>query len=106
VDAAERNRFLDAARGVEASFALTVDGHRVAATWDPERVLPDRASAVIYLKFPLGDRARESGVPAQAYEAFLAGRAKVELSVSHPAYEASVPLPREIVTNLAEDLRE
>jgi hypothetical protein len=97
VEPSERGRFLDAAKGIEKAFAIVVDGERVAATWDASRVLPDRASAVTYLKFPLSPR---------AFEALLGSRATAELTVSHPAYEAAVQLSAETVQSLALDLRD
>jgi len=96
-DPAERERFLADAAGLERHVALSVDGRRVGATYEAERVLPDRASAVLYVKFPLGD---------EAWRAVSAGKAEVRVVVDHPAYEASTPLPPPLLASLAEDLAE
>jgi len=93
-DAAERERFLVAARGIEDSFAIASGGEAAAGRTTPDRVLEDRASAVLYLKFSLG---------ARAVEAIRRGEA-VELSVDHAAYRASATLPAALVRELAEDL--
>jgi hypothetical protein len=94
-DAAEREAFLDAAKGFEQHVALVVDGHRFAAAFDSTRVLPDRASAVLYVKFPLS---------GPAIEAIRARHAGVSLVIDHPAYEARATLEADVVTSLAEDL--
>jgi hypothetical protein len=94
-DAADREAFLDAARGFEKHVALVVDGQRFAATFDPTRVLPDRASAVLYVKFPLS---------AAASETIRVRRASVSLVIDHPAYEAKAALREDVLANLAEDL--
>jgi|ERR1700733_4654205 hypothetical protein len=94
-DAAEREAFLDAARGLERHVALLVDGHRFAATFDPMRVLPDRASAVLYVKFVL---------PAQAIETLLARGEGTSLLIDHPAYHAKARLGADVLASLADDL--
>jgi hypothetical protein len=94
-EAADREAFLDAARGFERHVALVVDGQRFAATFDPTRVLPDRASAVLYVKFPLS---------AAAGEAIRVRRASVSLVIDHFAYEAKATLGADVLANLAEDL--
>ncbi len=88
-----RDAFLLAARGIEDAFAVVIDNeaHRGATT--PDRVLPDRASAVIYLKVPIG----EGGVSA------IRRGAAVTLTIEHPAYRAEAALPREVLASLAED---
>jgi hypothetical protein len=92
---AERDDFLDRARGFERHVALVVDGERNAATWDPSRVLPDRASAVLYLKFPLSP---------QAIEAMHRRKVQVALTVDHPAYRASATLVPATIAALVGDL--
>ncbi len=96
-DPSERDAFLREAAGIERHLALVVEGERIPATWDPVRVLPDRASAVIYAKFPLS---------FGAVDALGRKRAKVELRVDHPAYRARVELGPEVVESLAEDLED
>ena len=97
-DKSEREAFLDAARGMEKSFALVVDGERMGATWDAARVDPTHLSAVLYFKFPLTER-------AAAYLRSSPGEgAKVELVVEHAAYTARAALPPPTVASVAEDL--
>ena len=94
-DAAERDTFLATALGLERHIALVVDDQRIAATFDPARVLTDRASAVLYVKFPL---------PPPAALALRERRATVRLTVDHPTYQASTALGPEVVASLSEDL--
>ncbi|WP_394838856.1 DUF3501 family protein [Pendulispora rubella] len=93
-DRTTRETFLPEAKGIEEHVALVVAGERFNATWDPERILPDRASAVLYLKFPLSEK---------AVAAFRSGAA-VELIVDHASYRARVELPEPTKKSLAEDL--
>jgi hypothetical protein len=98
-DPAERDRFLDAARGIESAFSIVAGGETCAGHTTPDRVLPDRASAVIYLRLPLGEKA------AAAIAAAARGGAEtVELRVDHPAYRASTTLPTPLLVSLAEEL--
>ncbi len=94
-DRETREKFLTDASGIEAKIALLVDGERQPATWDPSRILPGRASAVLYLKFPL---------TVKAAAAVRAKTGKVELSVDHPAYTARTPIDKPTAFSLAEDL--
>jgi hypothetical protein len=94
-DAAEREAFLNAARGLEQHVALLVDEDRFAATFDPTRVLPDRASAVLYVKFPLSK---------PAIEAVRTRRGSVRLIIGHPAYEATTTLGADVLASLSDDV--
>ena len=94
-DRITRESFLPEAKGIEQHVALMVDGERFNATWDPERILPDRASAVLYLKFPLS---------AKAVATFRAGHAPIELLVDHASYRARVTFEGPTKKSLAEDL--
>jgi uncharacterized protein DUF3501 len=94
-DKDERDRMLTLLAGVEDKFALVVDGERVAVRNETRGTRSDRTTAVHYLKFPLGER--------------LAGlvrtlRAPIALSVEHPHYRASTPLPVVTLKELAADL--
>jgi hypothetical protein len=100
-DATEREEFLEKARGFEQHVALYVDGERIQGTWDESRVLPDRASAVLYIKFPLTSRASEA--IRRGPEPHVP---KVELVVDHPVYAARAALAPEPIVALAEDLDE
>jgi Protein of unknown function (DUF3501) len=90
-----REKFLNAAAGIHEHIAVEVDGERSAATWDARLVIPDRASAVLYLKFPLS---------TESLRKIKAGTAKVALLADHPAYEARAELPPAALRSLAEDL--
>jgi hypothetical protein len=92
-----RDRFLVEARGFERAVALVVDGERQAAKWDPARELPERTSAVHYLKFPLSEK-------AAAHLRAKTKDARIEMVVDHPAYQAKVPLSPAAAASLAEDL--
>jgi len=91
-DKDEREKFLVDARGIESAFSIVVANERAMGKTTPDRILPDRASAVIYLKFALTE---------QAMKAFASG---ASLEVDHPAYEAKVDLPREVIAAIVEDL--
>jgi hypothetical protein len=94
-DPAARETFLDAAKGLERHVALVVDGHKFAATFDPSRVLSERASAVLYVKFALSPSARQ---------AIQARRASMSLVIDHPAYDARASLSAATLASLADDL--
>ncbi len=96
-DTDERDRFLVEARGFERAVALVVDGERQPAKWDPARELPERTSAVHYLRFPLTAKAA-AHLRAEKHAA------KVAIVVEHAAYHASVPVPPPMAQSLAEDL--
>jgi hypothetical protein len=95
-DPQERESFLDRAKGFERHVALVVGGETIAATWDESRVLPDRASAVLYLKFPLSAAARAAMKP----------KARVEIVIDHAAYQERAVLRPETVALLAAELDE
>ncbi len=90
-----REKFLNAAAGIHEHIAMEVDGDRSRATWDDRLVIPGRASAVLYLKFPLSK---------DALRKIKSGAAKVALVASHPAYEARAELSPAAVKSLTEDL--
>lgn len=94
-DREEREAFLGAAKGIEGAIAVVVDGERSAAVVEPERVLPDRASAVMYLKFPLTAEAAAKLARGEARE--------VKLVVDHPAYRAEAALGPAALASLRED---
>lgn len=96
-DKETRERFLVEARGIESAFFVEVDGERTAGSVEPARLLDDRASAVIYLKFKL--------TSGQA-EHVRTGKPAVALGVEHAAYRVRETLGAELVAALADDLRE
>ena len=89
-----RDEFLVKARGIESAFAVVVGGERAQGRTTEDRILADRASAVIYLKMTLSEAAMNA----------LKGGAAVSLEVDHPAYKAKVDLPREVIAAILEDL--
>jgi uncharacterized protein DUF3501 len=91
----EREAFLERASGFEKHVALVVDGERLAARWEVDRVIPNRASAVLYVKFLLTSRAEE---------AIGVRRAQVELLVDHPVYGARTKLDAAALASIAQDL--
>ncbi len=93
-DPAQREAFLAAAKGLERKIALLVGDRRVDADIEADRVLPDRASAVMYLKFRL---------PADLVAA-VRGGARLRLVVDHTAYNATADLGQAVTSSLAEDL--
>jgi hypothetical protein len=96
-DKLERDRFLVAARGIERAFYVEVDGERFGSHVNPARVVDDRASAVLYLKFALAP---------EAADRVRAGAAEVVVGIEHDAYTARAPLSPAILACLADDLRE
>jgi Protein of unknown function (DUF3501) len=97
VDKDEREAFLRAAAGLERHVWLVVDGDRVAAR-PSERAgaVPERTTAVHYLKFRL---------PSALAESLRASRVKsMALAVDHPSYTAQADLPRATIAELVEDL--
>ena len=93
-DKEERDAFLLKAKGIERALRLTVNGEATSAIVNPTREREDRASAVIYVKWSVS----EAGAGA-----IKAGTAKMQLSVEHAAYQASLDLSADNVRSLAED---
>jgi len=97
-----RERRLIELAGLEESFALDVGGKVYPARNETRAVLPDRTTAVHYVKFPLDD----AGVAA----VIAAGRGgngpAPRLRVRHPHLEVTTPLPPEVARAIAEDLHE
>ena len=95
-----RDQRLSELVGFEACIALDVLGTRVPATYEMRAVLPDRTTAVQYVKFPL-----ETQLAAR-----LVARAKSEpagaqfLVLSHPRLQARKELSAATVKSLADDL--
>jgi hypothetical protein len=99
-DRIERDRRLTELMGLEGHIALEVLGTTVSAKGDSRGVLPDRTTAVHYLKFPLGTElsarlvARAKGDPSGA----------VFFVLSHPKLQVRKELAPATVKSLAEDL--
>ena len=91
----ERERMLVALAGIEDKFYLEVDGVRNAARNETRGVLPDRTTAVHYVKYPLTE---------SAARALRSAKANVVLGVDHPAYRAESMLVRRTLEEIANDL--
>jgi hypothetical protein len=99
-DPATRDVFLAKAVGFQKHLAIVVDGGEpVRATWEKSRELEDTASAVNYVRFPLGPK-------GAAHIREKKKDARVELLVDHPAYHARVTLGPATLASLADDLAE
>jgi uncharacterized protein DUF3501 len=102
-DKDEREAFLVDAKGLEQSFAVLIDGARCPGTVDPSRVVPERTSAVHYVRFALAETAeralRDVLEKKQRPSAIAA-----ELVADHPHYTAREALRLELVASLAEDV--
>ena len=94
-DKEERETFLVRAKDVEKNMFLVVNGERQPVQWDVAREIPDRTSAVHYLKIPLTD---------EAVAAIKSGDATVEFQIGHAAYRHTALLPHEVLASLVEDL--
>jgi hypothetical protein len=99
-DTATRERRLVELAGLEGKIALDVLGTKIAARNETRGVLPDRTTAVHYIKFPLGE----------ALAARLAARAKeadgaMFFVLEHPELSARKEIPAVTVRSLAEDLK-
>jgi hypothetical protein len=99
-DAAVRERRLVELVGLETCIALEVLGTKVCAQNETRGVLPDRTTAVHYVKFPLGiDLARR--LVARAMED---PRGAVFFLLDHPQLTLRKDLAPVTVKSLAEDL--
>jgi hypothetical protein len=101
-DAAVRDRRLVELAGLETCIALEVLGSTVRARSEPRAVLPNRTTAVHYLKFPLGsDLARR--LIARATED---SSGAVAFLLDHPKLTLRKELAPATVKSLVEDLRD
>ncbi len=91
---------LDRLIGIDEHVRLRLgsgpDATEVPARFDPKQMEEDRISAVQYLRFPLGPRAREC---------FLDPAVPASLAIEHPNYRAETELSPEARRSLARDLR-
>ena len=99
-DTATRERRLVELAGLEGKIALDVLGTKIAARNQTRGVLPDRTTAVHYIKFTLGE----------ALAARLAARAKeadgaMFFVLEHPMLSARKEIPAVTVRSLTEDLK-
>ncbi len=99
-DAATRERRLVELAGLEGHIALEVLGTEVAGRNETRGVLPDRTTAVHYVKFPLG---KELATRLVARGANLEGA--MYFVLSHPKLTLRKEIPAVTVRNLIEDLQ-
>lgn len=97
--AATRERRLVELAGLEGKIALDVLGTKIAARYETRGVLPDRTTAVHYIKFPLG----------KDLAARLVARAKepngaMFFLLEHPMLSARKEIPAVTLRSVAEDL--
>ena len=99
-DTPTRERRLVELAGLEGKIALEVLGVRIAARNETRGVLPDRTTAVHYVKFPLGKelaaRLAERGNQPEGAMFFL---------LEHPRLTVRKEIPAVTVRSLADDLR-
>jgi len=86
--------------GLEGCIGLEIDGTTVRARNETRGVLPDRTTAVHYIKFPLGPE-----LSRQMVDAAASGReGTVAFVLDHPKLQVKRPLPLSALKSLAEDL--
>jgi hypothetical protein len=89
-----RDRRLVELAGLEETFALEMGGELFRARNETRGVLPDRTTAVHYLKFPIG----------AAVGATATALPTMRLLVRHPRAELATTVPEGVVRALVEDL--
>lgn len=101
-DKAEREAFLAAAAGIEKHVWLVSGSIRVGAAASPRAgAVPDRTTAVHYLKFPLPPPLVHALRGAATGDQTLT---HVEVAIDHPSYAAEAVLPAEALLSLGADL--
>jgi hypothetical protein len=94
-DRALRDKMLVDLVGLEDKIAVEVDGQRFAATGRRQDSMPDRTTAVHYMKVTLSPEAQAAIRSGQAQAAFV---------VDHPGYQARTDLTKATLAKLGEDL--
>lgn len=102
-DRETRERRLVELAGLEGTFALEVGGQVYPARNETRGVLPDRTTAVHYVKFPL-DAVGVAAVVAAGRAAGSEGGAAPRFRVRHPHLEITKPLPPGVARAVADDL--
>ncbi len=102
-DKEKREAFLDSAKGFEATVSLVVNGEALPATWEKDREQATRASAVMYLKFPLSGAAAEV-LRGIARDPKRANDTAVSVKVTHAVYPHEAALTASAIASIAEDL--
>ncbi len=99
-----RERRLVELAGLEGSFALEVGGKAYPARNETRGVLPDRTTAVHYVKFSLDAAGVSAVIAAGRSGGTAAAGAAPRLRVRHPHLEVATPLPPEVARAVGEDL--
>jgi hypothetical protein len=102
-DRETRERRLVELAGLEGSLALDLGGIEIPARNETRGVLPDRTTAVHYLKLALGPsgaaRLKAAAAGASESQAFA-----INFVVRHPRLDVRTPIPRRVLQALAQDL--
>ena len=104
VDRDTRDRRLVELAGLEGSFHFEVGGATVPIMNETRGVLPDRTTAVHYLRIPLGAAAAQKLLARAAAGDAPGTDGDVAFVVHHPGLELRAPLPGALLRALAEDL--
>ena len=99
-DTATRERRLVELAGLEGKIALEVLGTKIAARNETRGVLPDRTTAVHYIKFQLGE-----GLAARLAAPAKQGDGAMLFVLEHPKLSVRKEIPAATVRSLTEDLR-
>lgn len=102
-DRETRERRLVELAGLEQTFGLEVAGEIAVARNETRGVLPDRTTAVHYLKIPLSPASRD-GIIAAARDPNGGAPSSVRFRVRHRALDIATPLPAAVLRAIAEDL--
>ena len=100
-DAATRERRLVELAGLEKKILLEVMGTKIPARNETRGVLPDRTTAVHYIKFPLGEE-----LAARLFARAKEGDGGMILVLEHPKLSVRKEIPAATVRALAEDLQD
>ena len=96
-DPAVRDQRLRELAGLEERLALHAGDQRIAATFDPRQVTPEKLSAVQFLRFAV-DGVDPAALPA------LAEADQLAVGVDHPAMQARGPIPLDLARALSLEL--
>lgn len=98
-DRAEREAFLQSAKGFEDHVWLVAGGQRIRARSRERATNPERTTAVHYLKFSLSEQTADA-----IRGAAKTGVGALALEIDHPSYKARAELPAATIVSLGEDL--
>lgn len=103
-DRETRERRLVELAGLERAMALSIGDQVVPARNETRGVLPDRTTAVHYLKLPLGDAGVAALRRAASAEGAPGDPPEVVFLIDHPALTVRAPLPAAVLRSVAADL--